>query len=299
MTATVTDSRGRFVTGLTRDDFTVYENGSRQHISHFSSERGPISLGILLDASGSMSSDRMASARAAVDRLLALLGDADELFFGAFASTARITQGWTGDRQAIRRAAVHIRAAGGTALYDAVAEALPLAERGRHTKKAILIISDGVDTESRTGIGTIRAMVRQSEVLVYALGVDATTREAGSTSVRPPAPAPIPTPFPRPGGRRWPQITLPPVFGGGMRAGERVDAGALRQITDDSGGRTEIVRGFDNLDAATARIADELSRQYSLGYSSTEAKDGRWHEIRVEVRDRRLTVRARRGYVAS
>jgi VWFA-related protein len=80
---------------------------------------------------------------------------------------------------------------------------------------------------------------------------------------------------------------------------ERVNAGALRQMTDETGGRTEIVRGFDGLDAATARIADELSKQYYLGYASSGEKDGRWHAIRVEVRDRRLTVRARRGYVAS
>ena len=75
--------------------------------------------------------------------------------------------------------------------------------------------------------------------------------------------------------------------------GERVNADALHQMTDDTGGRTEIVRGFDGLDAATARIADELSKQYSLGYSNSGEKDGRWHAIRVEVRDRRLTVRAR------
>jgi hypothetical protein len=78
-----------------------------------------------------------------------------------------------------------------------------------------------------------------------------------------------------------------------------VNADALRQITDDTGGRTEIVRGFDGLDDATARIADELSKQYFLGYTSSVDKDGRWHSIRVTVRDRNLNVRARRGYVAS
>jgi len=80
---------------------------------------------------------------------------------------------------------------------------------------------------------------------------------------------------------------------------ERVNADALRQITDDTGGRTEIVRGFGDLDGATARLADELSKQYYLGYASTGKKDGRWHTIRVDVKDRRLAVRARRGYVAS
>ena len=85
-----------------------------------------------------------------------------------------------------------------------------------------------------------------------------------------------------------------------MIAGDdRVNAGALREITDDSGGRTEIVRTGRDLDPATANIADELSRQYYLGYASTTEKDGRWHAIRVEARDKSLRVRARRGYVAT
>jgi VWFA-related protein len=82
-------------------------------------------------------------------------------------------------------------------------------------------------------------------------------------------------------------------------SGERVNADALRQITDDTGGRTEIVRGFSDLDGATSRLADEFSKQYSLGYPASGKKDGKWHAIRVEVRDKRYTVRARRGYVAS
>jgi hypothetical protein len=130
---------------------------------------------------------------------------------------------------------------------------------------------------------------------VYALGVDST---ASISRNGPTIGLPIPLPFPVPGrgGQR-----LPPI-GSRTRvrvAGERVNADALRQITDDTGGRTEIVRGFDDLDGATARIADELSRQYYMGYVSSGKKDGRWHAIRVEVRDRRLGVRARRGYIAS
>ena len=84
-----------------------------------------------------------------------------------------------------------------------------------------------------------------------------------------------------------------------MQTTDRVNADALRQITDDTGGRTEIIRDFRDLDNATARIADELSKQYFLGYVSPAEQDGRWHAIRVEVNDRRLTVRARRGYIAS
>jgi hypothetical protein len=118
---------------------------------------------------------------------------------------------------------------------------------------------------------------------------------------------PLPIPFPFPGGRR-PEPRFPPIGGGSgggggttysSTPGDRVNADALRLITDDTGGRTEIVRGSSGLGPATARIADELSKQYYMGYVSTAERDGRWHSIRVEVRDRRLTVRARRGYTAS
>ena len=80
---------------------------------------------------------------------------------------------------------------------------------------------------------------------------------------------------------------------------ERVNVAALREITDDSGGRTELVRDARDLDPATAGIADELSKQYYIGYPATSEKDGRWHAIRVEVRNSSYIVRARKGYVAT
>ena len=302
VTATVTDDDGRFVSNLTKDDFTLFEDGAQQEITHFSSDRVPVSLGILLDASGSMTSDKMAFARAAIDRFVfELLGQDDELFFVEFANAPRITQHWTTDRRAISRALGRVNPAGGTAIYDAVAEALPFAEAGQNRKKALLLISDGNDTNSTTGVSELRQLIRESEVLVYALGVDGSSarnnNNNGGTIIRPPQ-TPIPLPFPFPRGRR---PAFPQIGGTWTRVtnSDRVNADALRQITDDTGGRTEIVRGFDGLEAATARIADELSKQYYLGYSSSAEKDGRWHAIRLEVRDRRLNVRARRGYVAS
>ena len=114
--------------------------------------------------------------------------------------------------------------------------------------------------------------------------------------------------MPFPGGRGRP-IYPPPIGGrpgggGGWprsRAGndDRVNVAALRDMTDDSGGRTEIVRDAHDLNPSTASIADELSKQYYLGYQANGTKDGRWHSIRVEVRNRNYRVRARRGYVAS
>lgn len=304
VTATVTDGNGRFVSGLRQEDFTVYEDGQLQDVSHFSSDRVPVSLGIALDASGSMTPEKLETARAAIDRLISkLLDEEDELFFVEFATRARLVQGWTTDRRLISEALRRVEPIGGTALYDAVAEALPTAEEGRNRKKALLVISDGNDTNSNIGVSALRQRIRESEVLVYALGVDSTK---DTRVVQPPVQFPPTIPFPFPGGGRR-QPRYPPIGGGSgggttpwpRSPGERVNADALRQITDDTGGRTEIVRGFDGLDNATARIADELSKQYFLGYTSSVNKDGRWHSIRVTVRDRNLNVRARKGYVAS
>jgi Ca-activated chloride channel family protein len=301
VTATVSDDSGRFVSGLRQSDFTIYEDNEKQEITHFSADRVPVSLGILLDVSGSMSPDKMESARAAINRFTQeLLDPGDELFLMTFSRAADLRQDWTTDRRAISRAMQRVDAEGGTAMYDAIAEALPVAGGASHEKKAILVISDGNDRNSTIGINELRQAIRESEVLVYALGVDSTERSMPQTAPprRPPQlPIPIPFPIPGGGGRRFPQIFGGPY--GNQGADERVNADALRRITDDTGGRTEIVRGFRNLDEATARIADELSKQYYLGYSSTRPKDGRWHTIRVDVRDRKLTVRARKGYVAS
>jgi hypothetical protein len=313
VTATVSDEDGRFVPSLTKDDFTVFENGHRQEISHFSSERTPVSLGILLDTSGSMTPDKMAAARSAIDRFIYdLLDRDDELFFMEFASQARVGQAWTTDRAAISQAVSRVDPVGGTAIYDAIAKALPMATAGRHKKKALLVISDGNDTSSWISVAALRQRIRDSEVLVYALGVDGAVRAESGRTQPPIIGIPGPNPFPRPRG----PIQFPPIFGrsggspqggGGRRgsgtwsrsSGERVNPEALREVTDDTGGRTEIVHGFGDLQAATARLADELSKQYSLAYSSTEERDGRWHAIRVEVRDRRYTVRARKGYMAA
>ena len=299
VTATVTGRDRRFLTGLTREDFTIYDNGEPQEITHFSSERVPVSLGIVLDASGSMADDKMQSARAAINRFVTeLLGPDDEIFFMHFNEQAILGQDWTQDRRAIARAVARVNPLGGTGLYDAIADALPIAATGRHTKKAVLVISDGNDSDSRIQVGELRQAIRESEVLVYALGIDGPGRGTSRTQQRQPPPPP-PSPFPG-RGRRLPPF-LPQILGGwsSSPSSDRVNADALRQITDDTGGRTEIIRQVRDLDPATARIADELSRQYALAYSSPGLRDGRWHEIRVEVSDRSATVRARKGYISS
>jgi Ca-activated chloride channel family protein len=311
VTATVSDLNGRFVPGLQQDDFLVFEDEKPMTVTQFSADRVPVSLGIALDTSGSMAGAKIQEAQSALDRLLnELLDRQDEVFLYRFSNMPVLLQGWTKDRQQLSRALGHIEPNGGTAMYDTVAEAIPLTQQGHNRKKALLVISDGNDTASTTSVRELKTQIRETETLVYAIGIDG----VGEMPLRPQPPprAPMPAPFPRPfpgapgpyGGAPPPGTRQPPGGGsGGYRRGnpsdERVNVVALRDMTDDSGGRTEIIRDPRDLNPATASIADELSKQYYLGYISSGKKDGRWHSIRVELRNRSYRVRARRGYVAT
>ena len=310
--ATVVDRNGHFVSGLRREDFRVYEDGVEQPITHFDNERVPVSLGIALDTSGSMAGEKIRKAREALNRFLFdLLDPTDEVFLFRFDANPELVQGWTTDRSRIGRELARIQPRGGTAMYDTVAEAVPMAQSGRHKKKALVLISDGNDTSSQTDVRALKQLIRETEVLVYAIGLDAQgdatlrTRPPVGGGTFPPRPPriPIPLPFPFPGRRppsqppRGPQNPPPGTV---VRSGpnERVNVAALRDLTDDSGGRTEIIRSAQDLDPATAGIADELSQQYYLGYPASGRRDGMWHSIRVEVNNPQYRVRARRGYIA-
>ena len=316
VTATVTDEHGRFVPNLRAEDFEVYEDGKRVAIAQFETERVPVSLGIALDTSGSMVGAKIEAARAALDRfLLDLLGPQDEVFLFRFDSRPTLVEGWTDDRRAVGRALGSVKPVGGTAVYDTVAQAVPLAQSGTRRKKALVVISDGKDTSSRTGVDELRQLIRETEVLVYAVGIDAsgnpgrsysTSSSASAASRTEPRSVPVPTAFPgqKPvAAKPSPPPPPPPPPPSRRRSsggqGDSVDADALRAITDDSGGRTEIIVSHQDLDPATAGIADELSRQYFIGYSSSVPDDGRWHTIEVRVRSGNYTVRARRGFIAN
>jgi VWFA-related protein len=345
VTATVTDGQGRFISGLTAADFEVYEDGKLQTIQQFDSERVPVSLGIALDTSGSMVGEKIAAAQAAVNRFLYdLLGANDEAFMYRFDAKPVLLHGWTEDLRMLGRVLGNVRPSGGTAMYDAVAMSVPLAQTGSRRKKALVLISDGNDTSSQTDLDELRQLIRETEVMVYAIGIDASGREgsyntpynsppaSGSSSSSgtsggssaPPKTLPKPSPFPgrsAPPSRPTPPPPPPTSSSSGTssstssgssgsapssshttrRSGssDRLNADALRSITDDSGGRTEIIVSARDLDPATAGIANELSRQYFLGYSSSLPKDGRWHTIEVRVKRPSVTVRARRGFIAN
>ena len=261
ITATVTDREGHPVTALPREAFEVYEDGVRQTITQFTSERVPIGLGVLLDSSDSMYGKRMEDARAAVDRFLfELLDPTDEFFLMTFNHRPRALTGWTREQGDVRKALAGLRPSGGTAIYDAVVDALPLIDRRTRQRAAILIISDGADTASTATLRELRPALRRSDTFVYAIAIDSPDRQPINT---------------------------------------RVNPAALREITAESGGRTEVVQNSAQLDEAAARIAEELNSQYVLGFTSSHGADGQYHSLRVRVPGSDNRVRARNGYVAT
>jgi Ca-activated chloride channel family protein len=261
ITATVTDKEGHPVTGLPKDAFEVYEDGVPQTVTQFTNERVPIGLGVLLDISDSMFGKRMDDARAAVDTLLFdLLDQADEFFVMAFNHKPRPLTGWTRERGDVRHALAGLRPSGGTAIYDAILEALPIVDVRTRQRAAILVISDGADTASTASLREVRPALRRSDTFVYAIAIDSPERQPINT---------------------------------------RVNAAALREITGESGGRTEIVQNSAQLDEAAARIAEELNSQYVLGYSPPRGADGQFHSLRVRTTNPEYKVRARAGYVAT
>lgn len=261
ITATVFGKDGALVTGLPREMFEVYEDGVRQDVTQFTGERVPVGLGVLLDISDSMFGARIRDARAAVDEfLLKLLDPTDEFFILAFNHDAHVLTNWTSAPHVVRRALDSLRPSGGTAMYDAVLNALPVIERRMRQRAALLIISDGSDTASDATLREVRSALLKSDAFVYAIALDSPDRRA--------------------------------INGG-------VNAAGLQEITAESGGRTEVVRSSSDLAAAAARIAEELNSQYVLGYSSPRGADGLYHSLRVRVTGGEYRVRARHGYVAT
>lgn len=259
--ATVTDAEGHLVTDLPRESFELYEDGVQQTITQFSNERVPVGLGLLLDISDSMFGKRMDDARGAVDKFLfELLDPADEFFLMAFNHRPRPLTGWTREQGDVRHALAGLRPSGGTAIYDAIMDALPLIEKRNRQRAAILVISDGADTASNATLRELRPALHRSDAFVYAIAIDSPDRQPINT---------------------------------------RVNPAALREITAESGGRTEIVQNSAQLDEAAARVAEELNSQYVIGYTPPRGADGQFHSLRVRTPGTDYRVRARNGYVAT
>jgi Ca-activated chloride channel family protein len=272
VTVTVTDANGRLITGLTKEDFQVYEDGEARPVTQFSDQRVPVSLGVLLDVSDSMLGQPIDDARAALDRFVGdLLEPGDEAFVASFNHSPRIVKLWNQPPASLKGCLNGVRPTGGTAIYDALVATASVFNSRMHTRAALVLISDGADTASDYTLMQARDKLLRSDPFVYAVAIDSGDKGRVST---------------------------------------RVNPEALRDITGPSGGYTEVIRSSADLGPATERIAYELNHQYTLGYSPSRPPDGRWRMIRVRVRDERAGsgrvdpkagpyyARARRGYFA-
>jgi Ca-activated chloride channel homolog len=276
--ATVVDKKERTVANLTIDDFIVEEDGKPQTINHLSPTGDlPISIGVILDASGSMQS-KIRTAQRAIDRFFSVIHKDDEIFLMTFANRASVIADFTSDRSTLTNALMTgVNVSGGTALYDSLFQGLQKVKEGRHQKKAVLIVTDGEDTGSLTRFDKALQNIRESEMLVYSVGIKgAPGFDMGSD------------PFSGDSRSNAPNHTT-------------VDMKVLNRFGEASGGRaweiSEAAFGR-NLDAVLDTIAADLRSQYRIGYyPNRPARDKKWHSVEIRMKNPDHYARARKAYL--
>lgn len=266
LTLTVTDYYGRYVSGLTKNAFTVFDDGDEQEITFFSDADAPVSIGILFDVSGSMSGEKIRKARNALERFINTSHPSDEYFLIAFNSRAQLLMDRTRDGEAVLQKLTLVEPKNNTALYDACYLGVERVTRGAHQKKAILIISDGQDNSSRYNFKEVRRLLKESDVTIYSVGI-MDGRDTGSME--------------------------------GLQGQAFLD-----ELSSVTGGKSFYPSTNVELDEIFERIALELRHQYSIGYTPKNFQpDGKWHKVKVKVNPPRglprLTVRNREGYYAT
>lgn len=171
LNVTVVDKKGRLVTDLDRDAFSVYDNNQKQTISFFSREDSPISVGIIFDVSASMSPEKIAHARLALQRFIETSSNQDEYFLVAFNERAEVLADRTRDADALLNRLSGVQPKGRTALYDACYLGLEKVMRGTHRKRALLLLTDGEDNSSRYKLSELSSLIKESDVSIYAVGM--------------------------------------------------------------------------------------------------------------------------------
>jgi Ca-activated chloride channel family protein len=295
--ATVTDRTGRLVTDLTRDDFEVRDNGRRQTLTVFTNDLQPFSAVIMIDRSGSMAGNFELVRQAAatfIDHLL----DGDRLRIGSFSHDIILSPDtFTADREvllAILRE--DLQDVGGSPVWAAVNLSIS-ALAGQPGRRVVLIFSDGDDNRSgkRPSPVDVDLLIRRAQehdVMVYAIGFNILETERVALPRRP-GPIFVPRPFPPAGGfpiTQWSRTMT--------RTKVKPPHPGLEKLAGESGGGYFAMSASASLDAIFARVAEELHRQYWLGFTPT-SRDGKAHRLDVRVRRSGLTVRARRDYVAA
>lgn len=263
---TVTDPLNRFVTGLDKEHFRVFEDKKEQSVLQFSSEDAPISIGIVFDTSGSMGS-KLVKSRQAVAQFFHTANPEDEAFLVRFNDRAELALPFTHDLAEVQSKLTFTQSRGKTALLDAIYLALHQMKKAKNPRKALLVISDGGDNNSRYTENEIKNLVREADVQVYAIGI------------------------------------YEPV-GSRMRTAEELAGpGVLTNIAEQTGGRQYAVENLNELPDIAAKIGIELRNQYILGYSPANLeRDGKYRKVQVKLVQPRglpsLRAHWRLGYYA-
>lgn len=260
---TITDRMDRIVRGLEKNNFSIFEGNKEQQIRHFSNQDAPVSLGIILDVSGSMK-DKFERAREAVLDFCREANPEDETFLITFSDDPELLTGFTSNIAEIQNRLMLAAPHGETALLDAVYLGIHEMERAKYSRKALLIISDGGDNHSRYTEGEIKSVIEEAGVMIYAIGI-------------------YDTYFPTPE--------------------ERLGPALLSNMAQETGGRAFTIDNPNDLPEVADKIGSEIRNQYLLGYRPTKKPaDGKWHKIKVKLNLPkglpRLNVYAKRGYYA-
>jgi len=262
VTISVTDPYGRFVTGLAKDRFEVYDNKVKQEIAHFTDEDAPVSLGIVYDVSGSMR-ERINRSIRALRRFIKTSHNDDDFFLIAFNDRAKLIQDFTTSGDSVLGHLMFANPHGSTALYDAAYIGVEKVQQGRHPKRALLIISDGQDNNSRYTYKELRNIVKEADVQIYAIGITDPYNDS--------------------------------LAGYGRSV--------LEEITRMTGGRAFFPNDYNEpeLVEICTRIALELRHQYSVGFYPTDVgSEAKWHKVQVKVNSPRglgrLSLSYREGY---
>jgi len=261
---TVMDQYGRFVTGLSQSAFTIFDDKQAQEITFFSDEDAPVSLGIVFDLTGSMSGDKVRRAKEALDHFFQTSREGDEYFLITLQNGhASLALDRTRDSEAVLNKLTFVQPRGSTAFYDACYLGVDKVTRGTHPKRALLVISDGQDNNSRYTFNELRRLVKESDVIIYAIGIE---EERDGTL----------------------------GFDG---------QSILDDIASVSGGKAFFPHNSTEMNDIFESIALELRHQYAIGYRPSNFDvNGKWHHLKVKVNPPRglphLFVRSRDGYYA-
>jgi len=244
---TVMDPMNRIVTGLEKENFRIFEEKTEQEIAQFSSEDAPLSVGVIFDCSGSMGA-KLEKSRTAVAQFFKTSNPDDEFFLVQFNDGAQLVQPFTTDLGEIQNRLTFTQSRGRTALLDAIYLGLHEMKKARNVRKALLIISDGGDNNSRYTEGEIKNLVKEADVQIYAIGI---YEPAGARS-------------------RTPE--------------EMQGPGLLSEIAEQTGGRQYAVDTVGELPDVAAKIGAELRNEYVLGYSPKNLeRDGKFRRVQVKL----------------